>query len=161
MNWPATAAEKPQVLDLWPGKPPGDLGIQGEEKFIELKVDGKPYQVAGKPTKWLTNVSKPTITIYRPDKDKDTGLAMLICPGGGYWNLGWDVEGEEVAAWLNSIGITGIILKYRCPRRPGDVRGEPAPGPLKDAQRAVSMVRSHAKEWGIDPKRIGGVSAET
>ena len=157
MSWPVTAAEKPLVLDLWPGKPPGDLGIQGEEKFIELKVDGKPYQVAGKPTKWLTNVSKPTITVYRPEKDKDTGLAMLICPGGGYWNLGWDVEGEEVAAWLNSIGITAIILKYRCPRRPGDVRGEPAPGPLKDAQRAVSMVRSHAKEWGIDPKKIGMV----
>jgi acetyl esterase/lipase len=157
MSGLVAAAEKPLVLDLWPGKVPGDVGIDGEEKFIELKVDGKPYQVAGKPTKWLTNVTKPTITVYRPAKDKDTGVAMLICPGGGYWNLGWDVEGEEVAAWLNSIGVTGIILKYRCPRRPGDVKGEPAPGPLKDAQRAVSLVRSHAKEWGIDPKKIGMV----
>src|SRR5438045_1001622 len=82
---------------------------------------------------------------------------MLICPGGGYHNLGWDVEGEEVAAWLNSLRITGVILKYRCPRRPGDVKGVPPLGPLKDAQRAVSLVRSRAKEWGIDPANIGMV----
>src|SRR5438045_9636103 len=82
---------------------------------------------------------------------------MLICPGGGYHNLGWDVEGEEVAAWLNSLRITGVILKYRCPRRPGDVKGVPPLGPLKDAQRAVSLVRSRAKEWGIDPAKIGMV----
>jgi len=82
---------------------------------------------------------------------------MLICPGGGYWDLYWELEGEEVASWLNSIGVTGIILKYRVPRRPGDVRGEPPLGPLLDAQRAVSLVRSRATEWGIDPKRIGMV----
>ncbi len=152
-----TAADKPIVLDLWPGKPPGDLGIPGEERFFELKVGGKPYQVGGKPTRWLTNVSKPSISVYRPTKERDTGVAMLICPGGGYHNLGWDVEGEEVAAWLNSIGMTGIILKYRCPRRPGDVRGVPPAGPLKDAQRAVSLVRSKAKEWDIDPAKIGMV----
>ena len=80
---------------------------------------------------------------------------MLICPGGGYHNLAWDLEGEDVAAWLNSIGVTGIVLKYRCPRRPGDVKGEPPAGPLKDAQRALSLVRSRAQEWGIDPKKIG------
>jgi acetyl esterase/lipase len=155
---PGAAADAPLVLALWPGKPPGDVGIAGEEKFFELKTgDGKPYQVGGKPTKWLTNVTKPTITVYRPAKEKDTGVAMLICPGGGYHNLGWDVEGEEVAAWLNSIGVTGIILKYRCPRRTGDVKGVPPIGPLKDAQRAVSLVRSKAKEWGIDPAKIGMV----
>ena len=118
-------AAEPLVVDLWSGKPPGDVGITGEEKIFELMVNGKPYQVGGKPTKWKTNVSKPTLTVYRPEKDKDTGTAMLICPGGGYHNLGWDVEGEEVAAWLNSIGVTGIILKYRCPRRPGDEKGVP------------------------------------
>lgn len=152
----AGAAEKPLVIDIWPGKVvDDDAGQIGEEKFFELKVAGKPYEVGGKPTKWLTNVTKPTLTVYQPAKDKDTGAAVLICPGGGYHNLGWDVEGEEVAQWLNSIGVTGIILKYRCPRRPGDVKGEPPLGPLKDAQRAVSLVRSKAKEWGIDPKRIG------
>ena len=82
---------------------------------------------------------------------------MIICPGGGYWDLYWELEGEEVAAWLNSVGMTGIILKYRCPRRSGDVRGEPPLGPQLDAQRAVSLVRSRAAEWGIDPKRIGMV----
>jgi acetyl esterase/lipase len=80
---------------------------------------------------------------------------MLICPGGGYWNLAWDKEGEEVAAWLNSIGMTGIILKYRVPRRPGQVVEIPPPGPLQDAQRALSLVRSKANEWRIDPARVG------
>ena len=80
---------------------------------------------------------------------------MLICPGGGYWNLYWQLEGEEVAAWLNSIGVTGVILKYRVPRRPDEPKGEPARRPLQDAQRAISLVRSRAKEWGIDPQRIG------
>jgi acetyl esterase/lipase len=153
----STCADEPQVIDIWPGKAAGDVGITGEEKFIELKVGGKPYEIGGKPTKWLTNVTRPTLTIYRPAKDKDTGAAVLIAPGGGYHNLGWDLEGTEVAEWLNTIGITGIVLKYRCPRRPGDVKGVPAPGPLKDAQRAVSLVRSRAREWGIDPKRIGMV----
>ena len=142
----AMAADKPLVFDLWPGKPPGDVGIKGEEKVFQLQVKGKPYEVGGKPTSWVTNVTKPTITVYPAAKDKNTGVAMLICPGGGYHNLGWDVEGEEVAAWLNSVGMTGIILKYRCPRREGDVKGVPPIGPLKDAQRAVSMVRSKAKE---------------
>jgi acetyl esterase/lipase len=152
----SAAAQDPLVVPLWPGKPSDDnADTIGKEKFFELQVGGKPYQVGGKPTKWLTNVTKPTLTIYRPAKDRDTGTAVLIAPGGGYHNLGWDVEGEEIAAWLNSIGVTGIILKYRCPRRPGDTKGVPALGPLKDAQRAVSLVRSKAKEWGIDPGRIG------
>jgi acetyl esterase/lipase len=145
---PAFAADQPLVLAVWPDKPADDdAGKIGDEKYIEIK--------SAPNIKWLTNVTKPTVTVYRPTKDKDTGAAALICPGGGYHNLAWDKEGEEVAVWLNSLGITGIILKYRCPRRPGDVKGEPPAGPLKDAQRAVSLVRSKAKEWGIDPNRIG------
>src|SRR5262249_20395631 len=105
--------------------------------------------------KRLTNVSKPTLTVFRPEKDKDTGAAVLIAPGGGYNILAWDLEGEEVAAWLNSIGVTGIVLKYRVPRRPDEPRDKPPLGPQQDAQRAMSVVRSKAKEWGIDPKRIG------
>lgn len=119
----ATAAALPLVIDVWPDKPADDNAATiGEEKFIQLMVNGKPYEVAGKPTKWKTNVTKPTLTVYRPANDMNTGTSMLICPGGGYHNLGWDVEGEEIAEWLNSLGITGIILKYRCPRRPGDER---------------------------------------
>jgi acetyl esterase/lipase len=137
------------VVELWPGKTPGDVGIKGQETS---RIHQSP--LVG-PTKLITNVTKPTLTIYPPARDKNTGTAMLICPGGGYWDLYWELEGEEVAAWLNSQGMTGIILKYRCPRRPGDVRGEPPLGPQLDAQRAVSLVRSRAAEWGIDPKRIG------
>jgi acetyl esterase/lipase len=69
--------------------------------------------------------------------------------------LYWELEGEEVAQWLNSLGVTGVILKYRVPRRPGEIKTEPAKRPLQDAQRAVSLVRSRADEWGIDPERIG------
>ena len=154
----ATKAAEPLVVDIWPGKPAGDdAGKIGEERFRDLIVNGKPYEVDGKPTKWLTNVTKPTLTVYKPAKEKNTGIAMLICPGGGYHNLGWDVEGTEIAEWLNSVGITGIILKYRCPRRPGDEKGVPPAGPLKDAQRAISLTRSKAKDWGIDPNKIGMV----
>jgi acetyl esterase/lipase len=145
-------ASKPLVVDLWPGKPPQDVGIDGEET---TRIYESP--ILGGPTKLITNVTRPTLTIYRPADDKNTGTAMLICPGGGYHNLFWELEGEEVAAWLNSLGMTGIILKYRCPRRPGDVKGEPPLGPLLDAQRAVSLVRSRAADWKIDPKRIGMV----
>ncbi len=145
---PASAAE-PLVVDLWPGKVPGDVGINRPETS---RIHQSP--LVG-PTKLITGVSKPTLTIYRPDQAKNTGTAMVICPGGGYWDLYWELEGEEVAAWLNSQGMTGIILKYRCPRRPGEVSSEPPPGPQLDAQRAVRLVRSQAAEWRINPERIG------
>ena len=106
-------------------------------------------------TRMVTNVGKPAITVCRPPKDKDVNTAMVICPGGGYWNLYWQLEGEEVADWLNSLGITGVILKYRVPRRPDEPKGEPARRPLQDVQRAISLVRSKAGEWGVDPMRIG------
>ena len=95
------------------------------------------------------------ITLFRPVTGKNSRAAIIICPGGGYWNLAWDLEGEEVAGWLNSVGVTGVVLKYRVPRRPGQPERLPAPGPLMDAQRAVSVVRSRAAEWGIDSNRIG------
>jgi acetyl esterase/lipase len=149
--------DKPLVVEVWPGKVPDETGNIGAEKFLmSPKSERKQVEVT-EPTKMVTNVTQPTITIYRPAKDKDTGTTMLICPGGGYWNLYWELEGEEVAAWLNSLGVTGIILKYRVPRRPDEPKGEPARRPLQDAQRAVSLVRSKAKEWGIAPDRIGMV----
>src|SRR5262245_41288807 len=155
--WPAPGADKPRVVELWPGKAPDETRDIGPETVrMSPKLSKKEVEVT-EPTRLVTNVSKPTITIHRPAKDKDTGAAILICPGGGYWNLYWELEGEEVAAWLNSQGVTGIILKYRVPRRPDDTRGEPARRPLQDAQRAVSLVRSRAKDWGIDPNRIGMV----
>ena len=153
----ALATEPPIIVELWPGKVPDEAGDIGAEKVRMSPMLTKKEVEVTEPTRLITNVSKPTITIYRPAKDKDNGAAVLICPGGGYWDLYWELEGEEVAAWLNSLGVTGIILKYRVPRRPDEPKGVPARRPLQDAQRAVSLVRSKATDWGIDPKRIGMV----
>jgi acetyl esterase/lipase len=155
--WPTVGTEKPLVVNIWPDTPPDESGNIGEEKFrMSPKLDRKQVEVTEQ-TRLITNVTEPTLTIYRPAKGKDTGTAVLICPGGGYWDLYWQLEGEEVAAWLNSIGVTGIILKYRVPRRPDEPKGEPARRPLADAQRAVSLVRSKARDWGIHPQQIGMV----
>jgi len=95
---------------------------------------------------------KPTLTIYRPPREKATGAAVVICPGGGYGHLAMDHEGHQIAQWLNSFGVAGFILQYRHSRS-GSGYGHPAP--LQDAQRAVRTVRARAKEWGVDPARIG------
>jgi acetyl esterase/lipase len=155
LAWPVSAGEGPQVVELWPGKVPDEPGTIGLETTLMSRRNEKTRVEITEPTRLITNVTRPTLTIYRPAKGKDTGAAVLICPGGGYWNLFWQIEGEEVAAWLNSLGVTGIILKYRVPRRPDEPKGVPARRPLQDAQRAVSLVRSKAKAWGIDPERIG------
>lgn len=147
--FPVRGAEEPRVLPLWPGAVPEDFGGIGPERVRT------PSEAPTKDAKWITNVTKPTVTVFRPARDKDTGTAVVICPGGGYWNLAWDLEGEEVAAWLNTIGVTGLVLKYRVPRRPNQPERLPAPGPLMDAQRAISLARTRAVEWGIDPRRIG------
>jgi acetyl esterase/lipase len=108
--------------------------------------------VGGRPVIRLGNVSKPTLTLYRPPKEKDTGASVVVCPGGGYSILALDLEGTEVCEWLNSIGVTGILLKYRVPARKGLEKYSAA---LQDAQRALGLVRFHAKEWGLDPARVG------
>jgi acetyl esterase/lipase len=151
----AFAADNPQVVPLWPGPAPDETGDIGPETIImSPQLDRKQVEVT-ESTRLVSNVSTPTLTMYRPAPEHDTGTAILICPGGGYWNLYWQLEGEEVAAWLNSLGVTGILLKYRVPRRPGEPEREPARRPLQDAQRAVSLVRSRAQEWGLAPQRIG------
>lgn len=144
----APAAE-PTVLELWPGKAPGEKGDIGEEK-----VEG-PRPTDKTPVKRITNVSKPTITVYRPEKDKNTGTAIVVAPGGGYSILAWEHEGTQVAEWLRDLGVTAVLLKYRVPRRSDTPKGEPPIGALQDAQRAVSMTRSKAKEWDINPDKIG------
>ncbi len=140
-------ADMPTVIDLWPGAAPGEMGKLPPES-------DQPQKPGQRVVKRIQNVSKPTLSIFRPAKDKDTGVAVVIAPGGGYNILAWDLEGEEVAAWLNSIGVTGVVLKYRVPRRPTDKDGAPL-GAKQDAQRAMSLVRSKAGEWGLDPKKIG------
>lgn len=141
------AADGPLVLDLWPGKAPGETADIGAEVTKSARPDG--------PVTSITNVSRPTIAVHRPPREKDTGVAIIVAPGGGYNNLAFGHEGNDVASWLNSIGVTGIVLKYRVPRRPDQPRDKPPLGALQDAQRALGMTRARAGEWGIDPKRLG------
>ena len=147
VSWRCLNAAEP--LMLWPGNAPGEKDAIGEEKDTSKPDSNK---VAGKPVIRLGNVSKPSLTLFRPPKDKDTGAAVVVCPGGGYQILAWDLEGTEVCEWLNSIGVTGVLLKYRVPKRAGLEKHTAA---LQDAQRALGLVRRHAKEWGLDPKRVG------
>jgi len=99
-----------------------------------------------------TDGDKPTLTIYLPAKEKSTGTAVVICPGGGYGNLAMDHEGHQIAQWLNSLGVAGFILKYR---HSNSGAGYGHPAPLQDAQQAIRIVRSRAEEWNIETKQIG------
>jgi acetyl esterase/lipase len=142
-------AAEPKPERLWPETAPGEKGGMAEEADLT-----KPTEdfVAGRRLIRLGNVSTPTLAVYKPAPEKDTGAAVLVCPGGGYHILAMDLEGTEVCEWLNSVGVTGVLLKYRVPRREGL---PPHAAPLQDAQRAMGLVRHRAKELGIDPRRIG------
>lgn len=141
----ARAAE-PQVIRVWPGKPPGD------ENFQPPKPAPKASAPKGDDTIRLALVTEPTLTVYRSSADKANGAGVLICPGGGYNILAWNKEGTEIAEWFNSIGVTAAVLQYRVPRRDPE---NPHAAPLQDAQRALRLVRQHAKDWGVDVKRVG------
>ena len=143
-------AAEPLTINVWPGKPPGESKEQLAPDTDQTKPEDK--LIAGRRIIKLGNVSTPQITVYRPSPDKDTGASVVICPGGGHHILAYDLEGTEVATWLNEIGVTGIVLKYRVPFRDPEKRWQAA---VQDAQRAMSLVRSKATEWKLDPKRIG------
>lgn len=142
-------AADPTPISLWPDKPPGETATFPAEADT-TKPDGD--LIAGRRVIRLGNVSSPTIAVYRPDKVKDTGAAVIVCPGGGYSILAMDLEGTEVCEWLNSIGVTGVLLKYRVPVGEGK---HPRTAPLQDVQRALGLVRHQATQLGIDPHRIG------
>jgi len=108
--------------------------------------------VADRPVIRIGNVSSPELAIFEPAQNIKNGAAVLVCPGGGYNILAYDLEGTEVCQWLNSIGVTAALLKYRVPRREGR---EPYEAPLQDAQRALNLLRENAEGLGIDPKRVG------
>ncbi len=147
---PLVALSQTQLsVPLWPGEVPGEKEGIGEEIDLTKPEEGL---VAGKRLIRLGNVSKPTLTVYPAPRDKDTGAAVVVCPGGGYHILAMDLEGTEVCEWLNSIGVTGVLLKYRVPARKG---GERHAAPLQDVQRALGVVRSRAREWNIESDRIG------
>jgi acetyl esterase/lipase len=141
----ARGAELPAPVDVWPGQIPGVTAASGPEK----NTPGKPTDLF--PAK-ISNVSHPTLTVFRPAKETDTGVAVLVCPGGGFKYLDMTKEGEDAARWLNGIGITAIVLKYRVPVPANLPEYAPA---FQDTQRALSLVRSKAGEWGIKPDHIG------
>ena len=100
--------------------------------------------------KRVTNVTEPTITVFKPENPN--GTAVIVAPGGGYGILAIEHEGTQVCEYLNTIGVTGVLLKYRVPARSKD---NPSKEPLQDAQRAIGLVRHHAAEWGVKPERVG------
>ena len=134
----ANAAEAPVALKVWPvGKMPG-VGAVAAEMEAPTKGDGVVR---------LTNVSEPDLTVFRAPSATASTPAVIICPGGGYQILAINKEGSEIAAWLNTLGITGVVLKYRVPNN--------RDGALQDIQRAVRLVRARQKEWNIDATRVG------
>jgi acetyl esterase/lipase len=138
----AASAAAPVSLNLWPQGAPEKPDVHIEaETLIPPKTDKDVVR--------LTNVTIPTLTVYRPEKPN--GTAVIVCPGGGYSILAIEHEGTQVCEWLNSLGVTAVLLKYRVPVR------DKTPGyePLQDAQRAIGLVRKHAGEWGINPGRVG------
>ena len=122
-------ADDPKTYPLWPNGAPGAAGKESGDENHAGDV--------------------PTITVYLPPKDKMTGASIVICPGGGYGFLATEHEGKQVAEWLNSVGVAGVVLKYRLAPK------YKHPAPLQDAQRALRTVRAKSKEWGLDPKRVG------
>ncbi len=140
-------------MPIWPGTPPDAQPVAGPET-IAKETKGL---VAGKPWLYVSNVTRPTLTVY-PPKGKNTGAAVVVFPGGGYQMPAIDLEGTEVCDWLTAEGITCVLLKYRVT----DVGRYPKSGPypespmaLEDAQRTLGLVRFHAAEWHIDPHKIG------
>jgi len=134
---------------IWPKEPPGGPPSKGPET---TQIDTQDL-VASKPWISVENVSRPTITVYSPN-GKNTGVAVVVFPGGGYEVLAIDLEGTEICDWLTSRGITAVLLKYRVPTEKVGPYKESLLA-LQDAQRAVGFVRFHAAEWHIDPHKIG------
>lgn len=141
-----TLAKPSEPIPLWDGDAPGEKGDIPEEK---IEIGGKNKADGIERT---SNVSAPTLQVFSAVEGNCHGGAVLVCPGGGYGILASEHEGSAVCEWLNQQGFTAVLLKYRVPRR-DDLAKHHAP--LQDAQRAISLMRSHAEQWQIDPQRIG------
>jgi len=133
-----------KAIRVWPGKAPDEPAAIGQKRAApQTGADGVIR---------IPFVDTPELIRFPADADKATGTCMIVCPGGGYGKLAWNKEGTEIAAWLATLGIDAVALKYRVPRRN---REKPHPWPLQDLQRSIRLVRSHAAEWKIDPQRVG------
>jgi len=137
---PLLGQEQPRQIPLWPNGAPGFENRRGEPELA------KDY--------WVRNIHNPSITMYLPPKEKATGAAVVICPGGGHRLLVFKAEGDDPARYLNSLGIAAFVLKYRLAREEGSPYSLEK-HPREDGQRAMRLVRSRAQEWGLDPNRIG------
>jgi acetyl esterase/lipase len=138
-----------QTILLWPNGNPEPSQVTGPE--IDPTTDANRI-VSGKVTVRVTNVSQPNLAVFPPPEGHNTGAAALVFPGGAYIRLAYNIEGTEVCDWLNSIGMTCVLVKYRVPENghfPENVED------LEDAQQAMRITRAHAAEWHIDPNRIG------
>ena len=134
------AQTEPQQIHLWPN------GAPGFENRRDEPEQAKDW--------WVRNIHNPSITVFLPPKEKATGAAVLVCPGGGHKNLVYNSEGRDAALYLNSIGVTAFVLKYRLFREEG------SPYTLEkdvkmDAYRAMRLIRSRAAEWAVDTNRLG------
>jgi acetyl esterase/lipase len=145
-------------IAIWPGTPPDAEPAARPET---AKTTENEKLVGGKPWIYVSNVSRPTMTVYSPE-GKNTGAAVVVFPGGGYQILAVDLEGTEVCDWLTSRGVTCVLLKYRVPNtgphweKKCDCQVYPkAPMALEDAQRTLRLTRFHAAKWHLDPHRIG------
>lgn len=142
---------------IWPDTPPDAQPVPGAE-YVETTKD---EMVAGKPYVWVSNITKPTMTVYSPE-GKNSGVAVVVFPGGGFEGLAIDLEGTEVCNWLTSKGVTCVLLKYRVPSLPYDWHCKCRPNDLatstlalEDAQRTIGLVRLHAAEWHLNPHKLG------
>ena len=154
MTWQPSAGHA--QMPIWPNAAPDGKPVPGQESEGQTKS-----LVAGQPWIWVANVTVPTLTVYSP-KGKNTGAAVVVLPGGGFKVLAIDLEGTEVCDWLTSKGVTCVLLKYRVPSEPYDWHCDCRPDSLttstrslEDTQRTIGLVRLHAKEWHIDPHKIG------
>lgn len=138
-----------EVLLVWKGNPPGEQLDVGPEEDITKPTD---RLIAGERIIKLKNVAIPEMHVYLAPEATRNGSCVIICPGGGFNILAWDLEGTEVAEWLNSIGVSAVVLKYRVPTSQQATRWL---APVQDSQRAISLTRSNAKKWGLNPERIG------
>ena len=146
-GWQITMfAQNTETIRLWDDKPPLAVENPKPEAYQPIQQGQNPDITR------LGNVSIPDMTVYHAPKEKRNGTCVMICPGGGYSILAMKHEGTQVAEWLNSIGVTAVVLKYRVPSPQGM---PPHLLPLLDAQRALSLIRAHAKKWDLDENRIG------
>src|SRR6185369_5861526 len=137
-------------VPIWPGAVPDAQPVPGPEAVLS----NTDWVVAGRPFAFVVNVSQPTMTVYSP-KGTNTGVAVVVFPGGGYNALAVDLEGTEICDWLTSRGITAVLSKYRVPTKTKVGPYSESPQALQDAQRTLGLVRSRAAESHIDPHKIG------